>query len=103
MPAATARFTPVIVINLLTAGDDHPRHKQRQHPRYAHAIGGRLDDHLITCQQALSKSLERGARHACADVCPADKIGACARHICQSAGSLNKRYMSPMAFEMHRV
>jgi Transposase, Mutator family len=50
-------------LHLQRIGDNHPRHERRQHSRHPHAVGGRLDHNLITGQQALAKSLQRGPRH----------------------------------------
>ena len=50
-------------LDLQRIGDNYPRHEWRQRARHPHAVGGRLDHHLITWQQALAKSLQCGARH----------------------------------------
>jgi hypothetical protein len=50
-------------LHLQRIGDNHPRHEWRQNPRHRHAVGGRFDNHLITGQQGLGKSLQRSPRH----------------------------------------
>ena len=50
-------------LHLQRIGDDHPRHKGRQHARDRHAVAGRLDHHFIGRPQFLAQPFEGGPGH----------------------------------------
>lgn len=50
-------------LHLHRIGDNHPADEGRKHAHHRHGIAGRLDNDLVSCNQAAAEPFQTGAGH----------------------------------------